>query len=483
MDNNLDDFFRKKQDEDLSSDGWDEPSEQVWENAQPQFPTYPQQRRTNKMLILLVLLLLTFLAAGGNYVWKTNLSKKLLNEEIVLLKKQLKQQQTTFNTLNSEYAALQEEHFAAKEASSNTVETLKNTIKNNTTYCQNTLQQQQRTIQELGKKQERLEKRNEELNMRTALLKKQFALPKPIFPTVQHKEKELTDYKSIPLKYLEDKPLAVTSEDSKEINLPIISIPEKTWKKYEIGLDRSSLTLTMQVANEFENINNIQDSNMEIYQVSKAHGFHFGYAPIENLYIKTGLRYSNFFIENTHISGAIYDKSSEYIDANGNLANDLILNSSTNNNKVAQTITVGIPNGTTLETGDLLLSTLTAFQNFDLLQIPFGVAYYRGKRRVQWEFQGGLTWNFVNFGQYDLHADFQANNIEIPTNNFTVITKSESLSQYLGGYVGIGGNYRFSDKWQLRAGINFESNALNFNGLRRSYSLDSGTYLSLNYRF
>lgn len=484
MNNNLDDFFKKKLGSDLSSDGWDEPSEQVWERAQSGFPIYPQKRQINWLVVSLILLGFGLMGSVG-YIDSQIKNEKILNEEIILLKKELNQQEMAFSNLTEQNLVLQEECSSASASASNDIQTLqqslKTSLKENSTAYQNTIRQQKRITEDL-------------INKNAALVIQNEALQKEIFAASQESvtatvskdiDKDITDIKKTPLVDLDTKSLIVDYEVTKEFDFPVVSLPKKTWKKYEVGLTASSLTFDMAISNNFENISNLQSEASYYIADATAYSLHFGYAPFEDFYVRTGVRHANFFIDNSFISGLIYDADNEYINNDGNVANDLLLKSSTSYNNIEQAITVEIPNGITLETGDVLISTLTNYQTFSFLQIPLGVAYYRGKKRWQWEFQGGLTWNKVSFGDYQFQASFQANDIEIPTDGFNTVHYSEVSNQYLGGYLGVGANYRLSNKWQARLGLLIEETGRRTNAtdFPRRFLLESSLSVGLNYRF
>jgi hypothetical protein len=271
-----------------------------------------------------------------------------------------------------------------------------------------------------------------------------------------------------------------------DFNLPEIIKPKKEWKKYELGINTSSLNFYLESVNYFQSSGSNENNVSYFIADANAYGLSFGYAPFKNFYIRTGIRYASFYMNNSYITGVEYDQSTEYINEDGNLVNDLILNSQTSNtNATTQTISVEIPVGSDLETGDIILSTLNNYVSVDYLQFPLGIAFYKGKKRLQWEFQGGITWNVMSFSDYQLEAEFKANNTNLPIEGYDLVNYSQSLTQYLGGYLGVGVNYQFSDKWHARLGFIVEETGrqTNVNHFPRNITLDGGFNFSLNYRF
>lgn len=502
MENNLDDFFNEKlNDFSSSNDGWDEPSESVWENAQSNVPTYGNPKR-NWLVILAILLGLSLLGTG-TYLFKTQKENRALQQEVIALNSQFNKKQSSKSVLENQNVMLQSElektQTTFKNERAKSLEIVKelenactvssnNAVKNNTAKYQKAIAGQQQQINQLEQENQSLKTKNLQLKQQNIVL--------------INSNNKIENQRIITNNPLRNKSFLVETTSPESIDLGSVKQPEKTWKKYEFGIDVSSIGFNMELSNSLQNTRDFSSNqtspttiaDAEAFSTSSSSyyianatstGFHFGYAPKENFYIRTGLRYANFNIDNTHISGIIYDGSTEYLNNQGQTVNDLTLNNSTPFNNVSQDVTVEIPTGSSLQTGDVLFSTLTNVQDYHFFQVPLGVAYYAGKRRWQWEFQGGLTYNHIRFGDYSLNAMFQADNINIPISSYEAINSATNSTTYLGAYLGIGANYKISESWQIRAGLTFEETGLRTNARNfpRRYLLDSGLNLSLNYRF
>ncbi|MFK7951157.1 MAG: hypothetical protein AB8G11_26485 [Saprospiraceae bacterium] len=507
MNKNLDDFFNEKlNDLSSSNDGWDEPSESVWANAQPNFPTYEKSKR-NWLAILAILLGLTLLGTG-TYLYKVKQANHVMKQEMAALNTQLKQEKSSNElskksadnalinqneTLQNQLNELQTAFDLEQEKTLQTVKNVENAcivsldkaVENNTKKYQNIIQTYQQQIKQLEERNKALASENQQLKQ----------------PMAETKIDEANTNKVIennPINELKNKSLLVENP-SELIGFLTINEPKETWKKYEFGVDLSSMGFNLELTNSVKDsdlqsnmapafADGVMREAVPVYSIANAPsiGFHFGYGIKKDFYLRTGFRYANFNINNTYSEDIPYDQSNVYLDDQGTRLNDLVLNSSTPFNTIQQGITVQIPNGTTTSTtNDVLQSTLSNSQNYHFLQVPLGFAYYRGKKKLQLEFQGGLTWNHIRFDDYDFDASFSLNNTNLLVNRSSLISNTINTSTYLGGYLGLGANYRLSDSWQIRAGLTLEETGLRRNAQSFSsrYLLESGMNLSLNYRF
>lgn len=498
MDNNLDDFFNNKlNDLSSSSDGWDEPSASVWDNAQRHFPTYKKSNR-HRALIWIILAGLG-LFGTGYYLLQLKQQNADLQDKMAILNKELADKLAIEKSLNNQISqqnttlkqqikTLQQQINTDAVAAQQRLETIEHNRKitekateESAVYFQNIIQQQIQFI-------EQLEKENQQL--KSAQIHRQ----EP--QLAQKKEKDAEQLTAFPDYLSNDKSFAVKSQLPETYNFDIPIASQETWNKYEVGIDLATLGLNLALKNAVEDVNFQSNSTMvsadayrtiePVYSVLNAPslGIHFGYGTKENFYVQTGIRYANFNINETYTSTLPYNDNSQYTNNQGVILNDLIVNSATPFSNIQQNMTVEIPTGTTLTSNDIVQSTLSTAQNYHFLQLPLGIAYYRGKRRLQLAFQGGITWNYILLNDYSFDVDFVASGTVLSVNRSNTIQTSTTTA-YLGAYLGIGANYRLTDNWQIRTGVTFEESSLRVNAsnLSNRFLLESSFNFSLNYRF
>ncbi|MFK7936471.1 MAG: hypothetical protein AB8G22_23350 [Saprospiraceae bacterium] len=498
--NNLDGFFKNKLNDfsDESSD-WDRPRGNAWSEAQQQLATQSVQQFKKKALgggILLGLLLL--LSSGTSaylYFSKSNLSQVLAQKEAALQQQiailetvradceaktmttspVVKEVTTTpgseSNPMTTSAMFTKPSSFSKHKSTSFThyptpppviTEPTRQSVYNYTPL----IQQLRDSIQILN--HQLIEKEVELLHASMKALPTVSPLPNSLSPLV--------------FNHHTDSALQVP-----EIrNIPLKKSPKVApGQRFEAGLKLSFLPYSVPISSNIANVGSIQGNSEDYEGITDISGLKLGIGLRPNLYLQTGIRPANFGLINTSISGIIYDKSSEFTRSNGTVANNIILESRTSFSDVDQSITVEIPAGTELETGDLLLMTLTNFQNVDFLQIPLGISFFQGKKRWQLEYMGGLIYNFVDASNYDIQAEFQANNIDIPVGDIRIINEDNASSHFLTAYLGIGANYRLSNRWHARANLTIEDNSHNFDSKQffRFNDVGVGLNFSLNYRF
>lgn len=500
MDNNLDDFFNAKlNDLSSSSDGWDEPSESVWTNAQRHFPTHKKSNR-NRVLIVAILAGLGLFGAG-RYLFQLKQQNIVLQNKMAVLNQELKDKQAAEQSLNHQKSTFKQEIKTLQEQLKNNRLTTQKHIENiegnhrlslqkataeavetTTVHFQNIIQEQRQFIEQLEKEKQQLKSAQSQSQASQVI--------------AQNAESDAAQ-QVISHDYLSNNKSFLVANPASEVNdFDYDAIAQKTWNKYEIGIDLATLGLNLALKNAVEDVNFQSNSTMvsadayrsiePIYSAANAPslGLHFGYGTKQNFYIRTGIRYANFNINETYTSILSYDDNSQYTNNQGIILNDLTVNSATPFSNIQQSMTVEIPNGTALTSDDIVQTTLYTAQNYHFLQLPLGIAYYRGKGRMQLAFQGGVTWNYIFLNDYTFDADFVANGTALTINRSNIIQTSSSTA-YLGAYLGIGANYKLTDNWQIRAGVTFEESSLRVNAssLANRFLLESGFNLSFNYRF
>ena len=498
MDNNLDDFFNDQlNDLSSSSDGWDEPSESVWTNAQRHFPIHKKSSR-NRVLIIAILAGLGLFGAGS-YLFQLKQQNIVLQNKMAVLNQALKDKQAAEQTLHHQNSTFKQEIKTLQEQLKNNtlvnqkyVENIESNhrlslqkataeaVETTTIHFQNIIQEQRQFIEQLEKEKQQLKSA-------------QTQVPQ----VIAQKAEFNTEQQVVSPDYLSNNKSFLVINPASEVNdFDYDALAQKTWNKYEIGIDLATLGLNLALKNAVEDVNFQSNSTMvsadayrsiePIYSAANAPslGLHFGYATKKDFYIRTGIRYANFNINETYTSTLSYDDNSQYTNNQGITLNDLTVNSATPFSNIQQSMTVEIPNGTVLTSDDIVQTTLFTAQNYHFLQLPLGIAYYRGKRRLQLAFQGGVTWNYILLNDYTFDADFIANGTALTINRSDVIHTSSSTA-YLGAYLGIGANYQLTDNWQIRTGVTFEESSLRVNAssLANRFLLESGFNLSFNYRF
>lgn len=483
--NNLEDFFKKRiNDFDNSNDGWDLPDESAWVNAQVHFPNALSKKTWNWKLGALIFLTIALVSAGGYIFYlKTNLTEK--SDEIDIVKNELENKNNTITTLEKEVfkvkSELQKEKLNTQIANTSLTQEKQITIQ--------TILNQKRTIQNMQ-------------NEKNVLYEEKYSPESNLVPKkeVKFSQKNNSNLNTLGLKsneILENAiPIAV-SFSAIQNNFPVqkldikseykVLIPKqkKRKRKLEVGVSYTSLNFEIPIAYDFEKLEKEDFGKKSEYFSSHFKGgkFHLAYEIQPNLWITTGLRRTTGGFKKSFTDKLIYDKSGEFIDDEGKTINEFDITTQTGFSDGGSSIDFEIPDGTTINNGDFLITEWYYSQEYKFTQIPIGVNYFFGKNKFKFFLTGGLGWNKISLGESFVEAQLTYDNEVLPINGNEENKKEEVSSQFINGFLGAGLNYRLTSNWNIRTSFSLEKNFLQKSEIYGSTSFIKAFDLGLYYRF
>jgi len=268
-----------------------------------------------------------------------------------------------------------------------------------------------------------------------------------------------------PISPIENSAKMLAIDDLIEVpNLTISNINQykKTEKnKWKIAYDYSFLNLKMPASQDSkDDIKSIFNVENNVY-LAPIHGLSIAYAPKENLYIRTGIQKTQGKTERVWKISEDYDKSGEYLNAEGKVINDLTYTFNTPYAAHDGAINVKIPEDTELEDKDNLFAQISDYQTFDYYKASLGAEYLIGDQKLNWQIQAGLSYNHLIFYEYFSEADVKVNGEILPIEKIAITQKSETNKSFIGLYNGLGLNYNISPHWSVGANLNYNLNLIN----------------------
>lgn len=489
--NNIDDFFRNKLNASDGGKSWDKPNGQVWENAQANFSRPTWRLPFAPLSVATAFLSIGLLAALG-YIFNTNNQLKDVNKKLAITQELLNQKenilqsaqksclineekyQILLQNANDEIVSLNRQVADYKKSNQNQLRkinvltTEKIALEQQLQTSNNPLVEQQEVINPTEKTQKtRIITKEDILKARNTAIEKAMSA-EPAFQFLAQKD----------LSSLEN-----TVSTLPNISHLVLPTPAKPFQRFEIGLGYSALNIQIPSNHNFENTNAFQIKRTITNQVNHGIGAHIGFAPVKNFFLRAGIRQTQFSSQKETEIGFIYNQSTEYVNANGDLSNDFYLKNTTTFSETEQKISAAIPYGQS--TGDVVFANVKTLQDFELTQFPIGFAWYRGLGRWQWEFQAGMTWNNVALRNSSVDVELASNNQNIAIQSIANTSNQLLNNRYWGSYLGYGASYKWNKHLQLRAGFTLEDNLPNFNfSYWSNLNLSNiGWNLSANYRF
>ncbi|MGK0364244.1 MAG: opacity protein-like surface antigen [Saprospiraceae bacterium] len=450
---NIGDFFRNYLNKsDNSDDSWDRPDAGVWVSAQTEIFTEDPVKRWSLVWLWLLAFLLMF-SAVSVYIW--SLKKQVVNLENTIQHQEIaieKQEKAILNL--EEKANLAEQNYSKEIESSkseqNTILVEKEEIKKDLLGGKNSVFQLQKEKENLIKEVEifanQLEAKNAILAEQKAEISIKKEYLKPIL-SLAHSTNLLAinDFIEMP-------DLAIAKLIQKD------EIEKNKWK---IGYDYSFLNLKIPASQEEkDDIKSIFNVENNVY-LAPVHGLSIAYSPTKNLYIRAGIQKTEGKIERIWKISEDYDKSGEYLDAEGMLKNDLNYTFNTPYTAQDGAINVKVPEDTELEDKDNLFVQISDYQILDYKKISLGAEYLLGKGKFQWQLQAGLSWNHLSFNDYFAEAEVKVNGAILPIEKIEIKQKSDANKSFVGLYSGVGLNYNISSHWSVGANLNYNLNLIN----------------------
>lgn len=450
---NIGDFFRNNLNKsDNSGDAWDRPDAGVWANAQAEIlAEEPAKKRSLVWLWLLGFLLIS--CAIGIYVW--SLKKQVLN-----LENTVKHQEIAIEKQEKAILNLEKNIDLAEQNYSNEIEQAKSekdvVLAEREEFGKDLLASKNKVFQ--------LQKENDNLIKQAENFANQLKEQNTILAT-QKTEKLIKKEHLKPTTPLVHSPNLLAINNL--IEMPDLAIAklikkEKIEKgKWKIGYDYSFLKLNMPASQvEKDDIKSIFNVENNVY-LAPVHGLSIAYSPKKNLYIRAGIQKTEGKIERIWKISEDYDKSGEYLDAEGKLTNDLNYTFNTPYTAQDGAINVKVPEDTELEDKDNVFAQISDYQAFDYKKISLGAEYLLGKGKFQWQLQAGLSWNHLSFNDYFAEAEIKVNGEILPIKKIEIKQESDATKSFVGLYSGVGLNYNISPHWSVGANLNYNLNLIN----------------------
>jgi hypothetical protein len=232
-------------------------------------------------------------------------------------------------------------------------------------------------------------------------------------------------------------------------------------KQFELGYTFSRMAVELPVSRGFNSQRLVSETIESNHVYTNSHGIHFGYSPVKNLWIRTGLRTATLEINRNSTLALAYDKTNERIQPGGIVTNELILNTRTSFTEIRSSIDISFNNNLLLSQGDLLEVRLKDYIKLDYLQIPLGLEYHQGLDKLKFIIQSGIQWNQIQFGDYRFFTSLKAKDRPIPVNRGIVLSKEIPSENYFSMYAGLGLDYNFLKQFHIRSGFKYNYNFIN----------------------
>lgn len=474
---NIGDFFRKNlKKSDNSGDDWDRPDANVWANAQAAIlEEEPKEKPALSWLYLLAFLLIS--CAIGVYVW--SLKKQMIN-----LEETIEQQEIAVNEQKQKILDLEQKIDVRKLEHSKEIANLNNEragiLKEKKSANKELLKSRNKAVQ--------LQKENDILESQVQKIANQ----------INDKSVILVEEKVINLDKKEVvkpiSPLTITTNllaVNDLIEMPDLAFPKLIQErkieknKWKVGIDYSFLNLKMPANNEEkDDIKSLFNVENTVY-LAPVKGISVAYSPKKNLYIRAGFQQTEGKIERIWKISEDYDKSGEYLDADGKVNNDLNYGFNTPYAAHDGAINVKVPEGTELEDKDNVFAEISDYQVFDYKKVSLGAEYLLNKGKFQWQVQAGLSWNNLSFKEYFSEAEVKVNGEVLQIDKVEIKQKSDVNKSFIGLYSGVGLNYNISPHWSVGTNLNYNFNLISNQKSNFSVSdlLAREVGLAVNYHF
>lgn len=501
-DDNLEKFLRDKFAEDnTSSDGWDVPNPKIWEEAQLHIPNYPIQEKKDRKGIVIILLLLLIGAYISWSLLRINQLEKELNTQENLFAKIEKENNITNekhlldneiliqenNNLNNKNKELEvqlnnynntNDRIDLVEKKYNIVNKKKELFITENNDLQNRLALQSAEISSLKNQNDRL---NRQLNHKNIIYANQ-AIKNNTTPQREKRLSHVNIAKLSPYKTW----IETNNNTQQRLNINQITIPQTTQnKRFEIGYSYALTSVNTGYKKDFKDFEIASDGYEKNKALIHSHGINLGFSPKgNNWFIQTGFNTAFAKISQHTKSSIIYDESNEYNNIEGSKVNDIEVNARTLFGENKSLVSVKIPENSNIETGDILYFDTEESQQQQRYNIPLGVAYFHGKRKLKWLVKGGVEWNRIVSKNYTINADVYSSEGIFPIDNIEISKDGSSSSQFIGTYAGLGADYQISSRWHARAEMAYHYNFINKSTEFSTSDLITRDFrLGLNYRF
>ena len=223
--------------------------------------------------------------------------------------------------------------------------------------------------------------------------------------------------------------------------------------KFELGLEFGLFSTCIEYFLSYKTfLNGVQESGTQSHE-STMSGLNFANQLNKNWWLQTGIRYGRSKWSDDIIFYSSYNKSGEQVLPNGEVQNDLILINSGKLNESETTFNVSITNASSLDNGDWIVSSFLVEKQLDWVQIPIGVVYRLGEKRLNYEVKGGLSLNQIRVGNYNIDGLIEGGVSTLHINEI-VYPESEN-KRFLGTYLSAGLRYNLKKNIILNTNFDF----------------------------
>lgn len=484
--NNLEDFFKRRiNDFDSPNDGWDLPDEDVWSQAKIHFPNHPQKKRSDRKLMFIVLFLLILgMITGYVFYLQNELVKK--SNEFDLAKKEIKNKNNTITILEKTIAKVQEDLIQEKINTQNATSSLTQSQQTNTKTIFNQSKNSQVLKNENQKWIGELMKTPSDL---ASFREAKSLSPKEVDASFNSSEdtSRVSTVSTVASITSLNYPIPNELSLLKLEVLPVInlSIAMPYRERSEIGIDFIHRNFEMPLEYDFEKLEKEDYGKKDWSFPINTRGFQvrLSFEFFSNLWLTSGWRRTRGGFDKIFSDKLIYDKSSEYINDKGETVNEFDITTQSSFSDSGSTINFEIPDGTSINNGDFILTDWNYAQEYTFTQIPLGINYFIGKNKLKWNLQGGIGWNRVTFSEYFEKTQLSYDNEFLPIKNDGKTKRNEFKTRFMNIYGGVGFDYALNKYWMIRSAFIFEKNFLQKDPILDSNSISKGFNLGLSHRF
>ncbi|MEL6864992.1 MAG: hypothetical protein AAFP19_11255 [Bacteroidota bacterium] len=256
---------------------------------------------------------------------------------------------------------------------------------------------------------------------------------------------------------------------------------------FEVGYTYGRMQVSTPTLHRFEKQLSIDDKIGDQINdlLAHAHELSLAYGINRKWWVRAGVRRASAKVKSASGIAFSYDKTNEYLNDQGNVANRFLLTTATGHAEVTSDIGVVFERDFIPDKGTLFRTTINDSYELDFLQIPVGIDYFHGSGRLQWLLQGGVQWTNVQFKNYVVSTFFEYEDGKALEARGITRGEASPSKQYMSAYGGIGLDYECLSNWHIRAGLMYTHDFINIDKTKFSNSAQRGTTfkLGLHYRF
>jgi hypothetical protein len=505
--NNIGDFFRKRLDDDISNEDWANPDMEIDNKVLNQItlPNKPISKGWGGVIIksgIGILLLLM-----GGYIFYLNQELSVAKNELIGqtdIVESIKSELNIEDNSNTKTIELKDALITKLEAQNENL-FLENEklLRENTDQSINSGQRKvikfntknDDAINILRKEKEILLAENQRLNQLTeqllnekSAIKGQLNKQEQSYTEMEKENNLLKDSLSLLYSLVAENMNSETEKiQEEEPIIPEEKTDTKNHKRFALGYEYSRQKWDMPINRTFAEQRLVSENGRNENISTNVHGLNFAFSPKQNWWIKSGLRFTQFNIENTYNMGLAYSATNEITDPiSRTTTNTLNVKTFTPFSISDNSVTVLFEEDREPEEGSLLEYQAEDNLSINSWQIPIGLERQFNTGRTFLFIQGGIQLNSISIKEHTFRtsiSDSERNPLNIVRESVDAQDVSNKLFLNIYGEFGI--EQPIFQEWYLRAAINYNYNFLKNNGSNITNQSKTGTAfrLGLNYRF